>query len=261
MLGAIVGDIMGSVYEFHNIKRTDIPLICTNSRFTDDSVLTLAIAKWLLVDEKHTHEKCIECILELAKAHPRAGYGRTFYERWLINKDTTPYNSWGNGSGMRVSPVGLVAKNVEEAMLLAKISAEVSHNHPEGIKGAQAIATSMVLARQGKSKEDIKKFIEDTFGYNLNRTCDSIRPDYVFDVSCQGSVPVAIIAYLEGNSFEEVMRLAISVGGDSDTICAMAGAIAQCSYTIPEEYVEACRKRLKPDMLKIMDDFESRYKQ
>ncbi|MCQ2207256.1 MAG: ADP-ribosylglycohydrolase family protein [Paludibacteraceae bacterium] len=260
MLGAIVGDIMGSVYEFHNIKRTDIPLIVTNSRFTDDSVLTLAIAKWLLEDEERTHKRCTECIVELAKAHPRAGYGRTFYERWLIYHDTTPYNSWGNGSAMRVSPVGLMAKNVDEAMRWAKTSAEVSHNHPEGIKGAQAIATAMVLAREGKSKAEIKQFIEDTFGYDLNRTCESIRPDYTFDVSCQGSVPVAIIAYLEGNSFEEVIRLAISVGGDSDTIGAMAGAIAQCSYTIPEEYVKACRDRLTPDMLKIMDDFENKLK-
>ena len=254
MLGALVGDIIGSVYEFHNTKSTDFELFHGASKYTDDSVMTLAVAKWLVEDEAHTLHYLIYCMQELGNRHPYAGYGGHFYG-WLAKDNPQPYNSWGNGAGMRVSPVGLYAKTLDEALALAALTASVSHNHPEGVKGAQAIATSMFLCKQGKSKEEIKDYVESTFGYNLHRTIAEIRPRYEFDVSCQGSVPEAIIAFLEGNSFEEVIRLAISLGGDSDTIGAMAGAIAACMYSIPDEIAERCDKILTEDLRDIKDRF------
>ena len=254
MLGAVAGDIIGSVYEFANTKSTDFELFTPWSNFTDDSVMTLAVAKWLVEDEAHTIHYLIFCMQELGAAHPGAGYGARF-AGWLCEDDPQPYNSWGNGSGMRVSPVGLYAKTLDEALALAAITASVSHNHPEGVKGAQAIATSVFLAKQGKTKAEIKAYVENTFGYNLNRTIAEIRPNYEFDVSCQGSAPEAIIAFLEGNSFEEVIRLAISLGGDSDTIGAMAGAIAACYYEIPQFIAEKCDSILTDDLRIIKDNF------
>ena len=169
MLGALVGDIIGSVYEFHNTKSTDFELFHGASKYTDDSVMTLAVAKWLVEDEAHTLHYLIYCMQELGNRHPYAGYGGHFYG-WLAKDNPQPYNSWGNGAGMRVSPVGLYAKTLDEALALAALTASVSHNHPEGVKGAQAIATSMFLCKQGKSKEEIKDYVESTFGYNLHRT-------------------------------------------------------------------------------------------
>ena len=188
---------------------------------------------------------------ELGDHHPNAGYGGRF-AGWLCEDSPQPYNSWGNGAGMRVSPVGLYAKTLDEALALAALTASVSHNHPEGVKGAQAIATSVFLCKQGKSKQEIKEYVERTFGYNLHRSIAEIRPRYGFDVSCQGSVPEAIIAFLEGNSFEDVIR---SLGGDSDTIGAMAGAIAACMYPIPEEIAERCNDILTDDLRGIKDNF------
>lgn len=254
MLGALVGDIIGSVYEFQNTKRTDFDLFCGASTFTDDSVMTLAVAKWLVEDEAHTVHYLIYCMQELGNRHPHAGYGARF-GMWLEEDNPQPYNSWGNGAGMRVSPVGLYAKTLDEALALAALTASVSHNHPEGVKGAQAIATSVFLCKQRKSKQEIKDYVENTFGYNLHRTITEIRPRYEFDVSCQGSAPEAIIAFLEGNSFEEVIRLAISLGGDSDTIGAMAGAIAACMYPIPDEIAERCDAILTEDLREIKDRF------
>ena len=254
VLGALVGDIVGSVYEFQNTKSTDFELFTPNSTFTDDSVMTLAVAKWLLEDSVHTTRHLIRCMQELGDRYPNAGYGGNF-GWWLRQSNPRPYNSWGNGSGMRVSPVGLYAQSLEEALSLADITASVSHNHPEGVKGAQAIAASMFLCRQGKTKAEIKEYVESTFGYDLNRTIDEIRPTYRFDVSCQGSVPEAIIAFLEGNSFEEVIRLAISLGGDSDTIGCMAGAIAACMFPIPDEMAERCNSILTDDLREIKDQF------
>lgn len=254
MLGALVGDIIGSTYEWYNTKRTDFELFEKGSRFTDDSVMTLAVAKWLVEDKEHTSKELIRCMQELGRRHPDAGYGGRFIG-WLYEEEPQPYNSWGNGAGMRVSPVGLYAKTLEEALELAEITASVSHNHPEGVKGAQAIATSVFLCKQGKSKQEIKEYVEQTFGYNLHRTIAEIRPRYGFDVSCQGSVPEAIIAFLEGNSFEEVIRLAISLGGDSDTIGAMAGAIAACRYPIPDDIAEKCDSLLTDDLREIKDRF------
>lgn len=254
MLGALVGDIIGSIYEFRNTKSMDFELFPKGSRFTDDSVMTLAVAKWLTEDHRHTADGLIDCMQELGQRHENAGYGGHFFE-WLFARDPQPYNSWGNGAGMRVSPVGLYAKTLDEALALAAITASVSHNHPEGVKGAQAIATSVFLCKQDKSKQEIREYVETTFGYDLHRSIAEIRPNYYFDVSCQGSVPEAIIAFLEGNSFEEVIRLAISLGGDSDTIGAMAGAIAACRYPIPDEIADRCDSLLTDDLRGIKDKF------
>ena len=260
MLGAIVGDIIGSVYEFQNTDSMDLEMFTQWSTFTDDSVMTLAIAKWLMEDEEHTRQHLIRCMQALGRRYPRAGYGGDF-AWWLRQENPQPYNSWGNGAGMRVSPVGLYAKTLDEALELAKITASVSHNHPEGIKGAQAIAASVFLCKEGKSKQEIMDYVENSFGYNLHRTIAEIRPRYGFDVSCQGSVPESIIAFLEGNSFEEVIRLAISLGGDSDTIGCMAGAIAACMYPIPDEIVSFCNRILTDDLREINNQFVMLLKQ
>ncbi|MBR4481091.1 MAG: ADP-ribosylglycohydrolase family protein [Prevotella sp.] len=254
MLGAVAGDIIGSVYEFQNTWSIEFDLFTPWTKFTDDTVMTLAVAKWLLEDENHSRVHLIRCMQLLGRQYPRAGYGGNF-EWWLRQDDPQPYNSWGNGAGMRVSPVGLYAKSLDEALTLAEITASVSHNHPEGVKGAQAIATSVFLCKQGKSKQEIKEYVEKTFGYNLNRCIDDIRPHYGFDVSCQGSVPEAIIAFIEGNSFEEVIRLAVSLGGDSDTIACMAGAIAACCYEIPQEIAKECDSLLTDYLRIIKNDF------
>lgn len=257
ILGAIVGDIIGSTYEFNNVKTSDFDLLPSDSTYTDDTVMTLAVAKWLCEDSEHKHETLIKIMQQLGRKHTHRGYGGHFRE-WIYSDSPEPYNSWGNGSGMRVSPVAYVASSLEECLELAKITAEVTHNHPEGIKGAQAIASAAYLYRQGKSKEEIKAYITDTFAYNLDFTLDSIRPRYYFDVSCQGSAPQAIVAFLEGNTFEEVARLAVSIGGDSDTIAAMACSIAAAgAMDIDAELSLKCRDLLKSDLIQILDTFDS----
>lgn len=255
MLGAIVGDIVGSVYEFHNTKDCGFHMITSHSRFTDDTVMTLAVAKWLTGDKAHKGSCLIECMQELGRKYPNAEYGGTF-RRWLYSNTPKPYNSWGNGAAMRVSPVGYLAHSLDEALELAKISAEVTHNHPEGIKGAQAIASAIYLVRQGKAKKDIQQYVSDTFDYDLDLTIDLIRPAYTFDVSCMGSVPEAIIAFLDGNDFEDTIRKAVSIGGDSDTIGAMAGSIAQALYGIPKSLAGYCYECLTPELRSVLDEFE-----
>lgn len=259
-LGAIIGDIIGSVYEFHNVKTTDFELFTGRSRFTDDSVMTVAVIQWLMDDPMHSTQELVQIMQKFGRAYPTRGYGSSF-RQWLFSEQPKPYNSWGNGSAMRVSPVGLYASTLPEALQLARESAEVTHNHPEGIKGAQAIAASVFLAKEGRTKPYIKEYIEQTFGYDLNRTINEIRTYYTFDVSCQGSVPEAIIAFLEGNSFEEVIRLAVSIGGDSDTIACMAGAIAACRYTVPDEIETRCKNILAKDkgLLELVELFEAKY--
>lgn len=254
MLGALVGDIVGSAYEFRNVKTTDFELFTMRTDFTDDSVMTLAVAKWLMEDKTHSLHHLIKCMQALGRKYPDAGYGGRFRD-WLKEEKPRPYNSWGNGAGMRVSPVGLYAKTLDEALALAAVTASVTHNHAEGVKGAQAIAAGVFLCKEGKSKQEIKEYVEEMFGYDLNRTIDEIRPDYSFDESCQGSVPEAIIAFLEGNSFEEVIRLAISIGGDSDTIACMAGAIAACMYPIPDKMIDKCNSILADDLQEIHNQF------
>lgn len=264
MLGAIIGDIVGSAYEFNNVKTTDFELISDWSSFTDDSIMTLAVAKWLTGDLEHSPQTLVQIMQEFGRRYPSpmGGYGARF-NTWLHSEQPRPYNSWGNGSAMRVSPVGLYAANLPEALDLARISAEVTHNHSEGIKGAQAIAAAVFLAKDGSGKPFIKEFIERMFGYDLSRKTDDIRRTYAFDESCQGSVPEAITTFLEGNSFEETVRLAVSLGGDSDTIACMAGAIAACLYPIPRHLAEECRKKFADaqDLLLVMDRFEAEYPQ
>lgn len=255
MLGAIIGDVVGSVYEFNNTKDYYFYLLTPRSKFTDDTVMTLAVARWLTEDKTHSHEYLVQCMRELGLKYPWAGYGGSF-KRWLIEREPKPYNSWGNGSGMRVSPVGFYAKSLDEALDLAKISAEVTHNHPEGIKGAQAIAAAVFLTKQGKSKEELREYLETAFGYDLHRTIDGIRPEYTYDVSCMGSTPEAIIAYLDSHDFESTIRNAVSIGGDSDTIGAMAGAIAQAAYEMPKALAGYCYGLLTPTLRHILDDFE-----
>lgn len=249
-----MGDIVGSSYEFRNVKTTSFNLFPRGCRFTDDTVMTLAVARWLMEDKEHSHAGLVSCMQTLGRHYPYAGYGGNFC-RWLMDDKPHPYNSWGNGSGMRVSPVGLYAETLDETLHLAKVSAEITHNHPEGIKGAQAVAACMFLCRAGKPKEEIKEYVQTSFGYDLNRTTASIRPGYMYDVSCQGSVPEAIIAFMEGNTFEEVIRLAVSLGGDSDTIACMAGAIASCIYPIPMDIAGKCDDMLTKELRTIKDDF------
>ena len=262
MLGAIIGDVIGSVYEFNNVKRTDFELFAPESSFTDDSLMTIAVARWLVSDPAHSGQALVAEMQAMGRAYPSpmGAYGGRF-GRWLFSSHPMPYHSWGNGSAMRVSPVGLYARTLSETLELARRSAEVTHDHPEGIKGAQAIAAAVFLAKEGLDKSFIKDYVTRNFGYDLSRSIDAIRKVYAFDESCQGSVPEALVAFLEGNSFEEVIRLAVSIGGDSDTIACMAGAVAACYYAVPPEMDRACRERFRdePELLEFVDDFEERH--
>ena len=255
MLGAIVGDIIGSAYEFKNTKRKEFHLFTPKSKFTDDTVMTLAVARWLCDDKEHCKETLVQRMQELGRRYPTAGYAGSFM-RWLYNPEPQPYNSYGNGSAMRVSPVAFYAHSLQEALGLAKISAEVTHNHPEGIKGAQAIASSIYLARHGATKREIKSYVEENFHYDLSQQLDDIRPTYSYDMSCQHTVPQALLAFLEGANFEDVIRSAVSIGGDSDTIAAMAGGIAQAFYVIPKKLSSYCYALLTPELRGVLNDFE-----
>jgi ADP-ribosylglycohydrolase len=255
MLGAIAGDIIGSPYEGRGrqIKTTEFPLFQDYSRFTDDTVLTIAVGHAILTDVDYG-----SAIRDFARRYPRAGYGGSFYS-WMFSDDSLPYNSWGNGSAMRVSPVGWAFDSLEEVLEQSERSAAVTHNHPEGVKGAQATALAVFLARQGESKQNIKQEIARRFSYDLNRTLDEIRPAYHFDVSCQGSVPESIIAFLESDSFEDAVRNAISLGGDSDTMACIAGGIAQAFYGgVPGGIEEEVRKRLPGELWEIVERFGER---
>lgn len=264
ILGGIVGDVIGSTREWHNVKTEDFELLPAGSSFTDDTVMTLAVAEWLMTDPEHRESTLVDCMQRLGRKYPNAGYGGMF-RRWLNSDFPEPYYSYGNGAAMRVSPVGLYAKSMEEALELARITASVSHNHPEGIKGAQAIAASIYIKRTetfGVERE-IKRFVESKFGYDLDVDLRNIRMDYSFDVTCQGSVPIAIMAFLqEPNSAEKAIRLAVSMGGDSDTIGCMTASIATAerphtisSSSLSYEIEERCRELLPPDLLDINDRF------
>jgi ADP-ribosylglycohydrolase len=254
MLGAIAGDIIGSAHEFCPSKTMDFPLFTEASKFTDDSVLTVATAFSLLTDGDYAENYRI-----FGRLYPLAGYGGSFME-WLSAKDKGPYNSWGNGSAMRVGPVGFAFDTPAEVLAEAERSAAVTHNHPEGIKGAQAVALGVLLARQGAEPAQIKQEITDRFGYDLERTVKAIRPEYSFDVSCQGSVPEAFICFLEGGDWEETVRLAVSLGGDADTQACMAGVLAQARFgAVPSEIELTTRRILPPHLLEIVVDFEDKY--
>jgi ADP-ribosylglycohydrolase len=254
MIGAIAGDIIGSVYEAHPIKTKEFPLFHPHCRFTDDSVLTIAVAQAILTD----HDYC-RWVWKIGRRHPHAGYGGTFI-RWLRSGDPQPYNSWGNGSAMRVSPVGWAFDRADIVLREAARSAEISHNHPEGIKGAQATALAVFLARAKHSKALIKKEITTRFGYDLNRTVDSIRPSYGFDVSCQGTVPEAIIAFLEAEGYEDAIRNAISLGGDSDTLACITGAVAEAYYgPVAPNILDKVKEILPQDLWLITERFCLQY--
>ena len=267
MLGAIIGDIVGSTREWHNIKTEVFELVPKGSRFTDDTVMTLAVAEWLMTDPEHQPETLVACMQQLGRKYPDAGYGKMF-SKWLMSNNPQPNNSFGNGSAMRVSPVGLYANSLEEALELARITAAVSHNHPEGIKGAQAIAGCVFLKKNSSCwgcEEEIRRFITEKIGYNLDFNLDVIRDAYGFDVTCQGSVPIAIKAYLERSHYpaEKALRLAISMGGDSDTIGAMTASIAGAQRfsiiggSFSDDLVNQCRALLPDDLLDINDRFEA----
>ncbi|MFN0202610.1 MAG: ADP-ribosylglycohydrolase family protein [Bacteroidia bacterium] len=251
MLGAIAGDVIGSIYEWNNIKSTIFPLFSLRSRPTDDSVMTLAMAEWIM-----DKQDLVTCLQKWGRLYPNAGYGGSF-KQWLKNTNPQPYNSWGNGSAMRVSPVGWCYDTLEETLEQAKASAEVTHNHPEGIKGAQSVAAAIFMARKGSNKEEIKNYLEENFfGYDLTYPLDKLRQTYSFDVSCQGSVPPAIRAFLESEDWESAVRLAISIGGDSDTIACIAGSIAEAYYQgMPEHIKTGVFLRLDENMTTMVERF------
>jgi ADP-ribosylglycohydrolase len=254
MIGAIAGDIIGSVYESHCLKTTEFAIFTTHSTFTDDTVLTVAVADCILNGKDYA-----STFKQYARKYPYAGFGGMFF-KWVKSNSLEPYNSFGNGSAMRVSPVGFAFDTMEEVLAEAKRSAEVTHNHPEGIKGAQAVAATIFLAREKESKSKIKEFIEKNFGYNLSQTLAEIRPHYYFDETCEGSVPQAIISFLESDSYEDAVRKAISLGGDSDTLGCMTGGIAQAYYkTIPDYIIKEVKNRLDHELLKVVEQFNTKY--
>jgi ADP-ribosylglycohydrolase len=253
MIGAIAGDMIGSPYESYPIKHTNFDLVV--SAFTDDTVLTIAIA-YAIINEADIASS----LKNFAEKYHNLPYGSGF-RKWIWSWDNKPYNSFGNGSAMRVSPVGFAYDSVEEVLHQAERTAGVTHNHPEGIKGAQATALAIYLARIGESKDTIRKEITDRFFYDLNRTVDEIRPNYSFDVTCQGSVPESIVAFLDADSWEDAVKKSISLGGDADTMACITGGIAQAFYKkIPDNIAKNVRNKLPGDLLEILDKFNTKYK-
>ena len=254
MIGAMAGDLIGSVYEHDPIKTKDFPLFQARCRFTDDSVLTAAVADALLTGRSYR-----DAVRDWGRRYPRAGYGGTFFQ-WLFAADPQPYHSWGNGAAMRVSPVGWAFAAEAEVLRQARLSAAITHDHPEGIKGAQATALAVYLARTGAAKATIRARIQTQFGYDVTGTVAALRPGYPFDVSCQGTVPAALIAFLDADSYEDAVRNAVSLGGDSDTLACIAGGIAEAFYGgVPEAIRAEVRARLTPDLWAVVEAFEHRY--
>lgn len=259
MIGAILGDMIGAPYEFDRGNKTkEFPLFCRESEFTDDSVMTVAVAEALMDmigrTDDEIREALVESMQKWGRLYPDAGYGGMFYH-WLHTMNPEPYGSFGNGSAMRVSSAGWLFGTIEETRHMARVTAEVTHNHPEGIKGAEAAASVIFMARTGSSKDEIRRYIISEFGYSLSRTCDEIRPGYHHVETCQQTVPEAITAFLEGTDFEDVIRTAVSLGGDCDTLTCIAGSMAEAFYGIPEEMAEECRRRLPEDMQAVVDRF------
>lgn len=279
MLGAIIGDAVGSVYEFHNTKDYDFTLFNAESGFTDDSVMTMAVARWLLTDSEHTYQKLDDTMVEFAEQCPcpMGGYGTGFYY-WLFHPEGLypfddqygaspyesatgrhPYGSWGNGSAMRASAVGWFFDTLEETERVAAISAAITHNHPEGIKGAQATAAAIFLARNGKTKDEIRDYIEKAYGYDLHKTWEYWHPIYDWEDSCQGTVPQAMIAFLDSKDFEDAIRKAVSLGGDSDTLACITGGIAEAFYReIPKEMADRVRTLLPQEFADILSEMQAR---
>ena len=264
MIGAIIGDIAGSVYEWNNIKKKEFTIFGWNGgkkcHFTDDTVMTLAVANAVLVsrdDRSDLSENAVMYMQLMGRSYPHAGYGGRF-KGWMYADYPHPYNSFGNGSAMRVSPVAYAARDLDDALLMSDAVTCVTHDHPEGLKGARAVTACIWLALRGGTKEDIRELVEKEY-YRLDKTLEEIRPGYKFDVTCQGSVPQAIEAFLESEDFEDAIRNAISIGGDSDTIAAVAGSIAEAYYGAPDSLREMAEERLTPDLLEILRAFEGKY--
>jgi ADP-ribosylglycohydrolase len=254
MIGVIAGDVIGSVHEHALTKSVDFPLFDPRCRFTDDTVLTIATAYAILSGTSYE-----TAYREFGREHPNAGYGGSFYD-WLHAEDPRPYSSWGNGSAMRVAPVGFAFGSTSEVLREAERSAAVTHNHVEGIKGAQATALAVFMARTGASKDEIREHLVERFGYDLHRTVEQIRPDYRWDVSCQRSVPEAIVAFLDSSDVEDAIRLAVSLGGDADTQAAISGGIAEAFYRrVPETIVLAVRQRLPPRFIEVIEAFRQAF--
>ena len=261
MYGAILGDMIGAPYEFDRGNKTkDFPLFGPGSEFTDDSVMTIAVAEALMdkagSSDEDVKKALVSSMQKWGRTYPYAGYGGMF-RRWLKKKDPQPYGSFGNGSAMRVSAAGWLYDTIEETRRYARLSAEVTHNHPEGIKGAEAAASAIFMGRSGCSKEEIRDYIIREFNYDLSRSCDEIRPAYHHVETCQETVPEAVTAFLEGIDFEDVIRTAVSLGGDCDTLTCIAGGMAEAFYGVPEDMKEECRRRLPEDILKVLDRFET----
>jgi len=255
MIGAIAGDIIGSVYEHRQIKTKDFPLFDARCTFTDDTVLTVAIADAILSGKPY-----IDSVRRIGRRYPDVGYGGSFIG-WLYSPDARPYNSWGNGSAMRVSPIGFALTTEDEVLDQARATAEITHNHPEGVKGAQATALAVFLARTGADKESIRSRIASQFEYDLDRTVDDIRPSYAFDISCQGTVPEAIIAFLDSDSYEDAVRNAVSLGGDSDTLACITGGIAEALYGgVPDGIRTKVKELLTPDLWSVTQAFCAKYR-
>ena len=262
MYGAILGDIIGSPYEFDMGGKTkDFPLFSRNSTFTDDTVMTIAVAEALMDTVGKADEEILDAIAASMRSwglrYPHSGYGARFIN-WLYDSSMGPYGSCGNGSAMRVSSAGWLYKSLGETRKAAALSAMVTHDHPEGIKGAESVACAIFMARTGSSKEEIRDYITSEFAYDLSRTCDEIRPGYYHVETCQKSVPEAITAFLEGRDFEDTVRLAVSLGGDTDTIACIAGSMAEAYFGVPRELKEECLNRLPEDMRAVLARFESR---
>ena len=263
MLGAILGDIVGSPYEFDRGKKTKNfgPLFTAESEFTDDSVMTIAVAEGLMnagfdADDETIKHEVIKAMKVWGRKYPGAGYGNKFIW-WLQLEDENPYGSFGNGSAMRVSSAGWLYGTIDRTREVARLTAEVTHNHPEGIKGAEATASAIFLARTGNSKEEIKRYIINEFHYDLSRTLDEIRPSYRHVESCQETVPEAITAFLEGNDFEDVVRCAVSLGGDCDTLTCIAAGIAEAFYGVPDEYKSETLFRIDANMRMVYERFQN----
>ena len=265
MLGAILGDMIGAPYEFdRSPKVKEFPLFGRGTQFTDDSVMTIAVADALIsvrngADDTEVKRALVDSMQKWGHRYPNAGYGCMFYE-WLRTRNPKPYGSFGNGSAMRVSAAGWLYDTLEETRRIARLTAEVTHNHPEGVKGAEAIASAIFMARMGRSKDEIKAFIVREFGYDLTRTCDEIRPGYHHIETCQQTVPEALTAFFEGEDFEDVVRTAVSLGGDCDTLTCIACSVAEAFYGIPEFMKEECLKRLPEDMAGVIEEFEKKRK-
>ena len=262
MYGAILGDIIGEPFEFdRGAKSKQFPLFCKNPRFTDDSVMTVAVCDGILkagidADERTMKAAIIKSMQAWGRKFPDAGYGARFIS-WIFDENPLPYGSYGNGSAMRVSSVGWLFDSLKRTREVARWSAEVTHNHAEGIKGAESIASAIFLARTGAKKEEIKAYITKEFGYDLSRTCDQIRPSYHHVESCQETCPEAITAFLEGESFEDVIRTAVSLGGDCDTLTCISASMAEAFYGIDEQFKAWCMELTTKDMHKVMERFEA----